>query len=246
MNIKKIYMLPLFVVFAMSLGGCGKSKDCCLAKKRLKKRTFFMSRFNKSLMAIKKNGALDKKQSEVFFELRDAVRSYFENTKRAKSLWVMKAASAYRDSGNFDDVELETDAMFREEKAEVATLLHKFELLNYILKKTQRKKIAPDMVKLLKSILYLSIDSYPRMQPIGINVGNNGKVKQVFRGSLAEDALIMRGDIIMSINRIPVRNRGEDISRIADIAGKDVDLVLKRRGENKKIELSRRLIGDIK
>jgi len=246
MNINKLYVLPLFVASAVFLGGCGKSKDCCLAKKHIKKKAFFMTTLHKNLEAIKKKGFLDKKQAEVLFELKDAVRSYCENAKRTKSLWVMKAAAAYQDNGSFEDIELETDAMFREQKAELATLLHKFELFNYILKKTQRKKVSSDMVSLLKSILYISVDSYPKMRPIGINVGNYGKVKQVFRGTPAEDALVMRGDIVMSINGIPLRNRGADISRIADIAGRDVDLLVNRGGENKKIELSRKFMGDVK
>jgi len=243
MNIKKLYLLPLFVVF---LGGCGKSKDCCLAKHRAMKKTYFMTTVHNTLEAIKKKGALDAKQAEILFELRDAVRSYCENVKRTKSLWVMKASAAYQDNGSFEDVELETDAMFREQKAELAGILHKFELLNYILKKAQRKKVAPEVLNLLKSILYLSVNSYPKMESIGLNLGDQGKVKEVYRGTPAEDALVMQGDIVMSINGVPLINRGEDISRIADIAGRDVDLLVNRRGENKKIELSRKFMGDVK
>ncbi len=226
-----------------ALFGCGGQAPSWEKTQNKPHKTLFMQKLNKHIKTIEQKAHLSSKQIQALMELKKAAKRYIVRTKRNRTLWVMEASSDFAKSGTFQNADISTEAFFREEKIELDILLHKFKAFHYILDGAQKEAATFALDRLLKSILFLSVSSYPKMQPLGLDVTKTGLIKKVFSGFPAEKSGLLPGDKIKSINGIPV-TLSSNISRLADISGSDVSLQVERRGENKIFNLQRKFVGE--
>jgi serine protease Do len=69
-------------------------------------------------------------------------------------------------------------------------------------------------------------------QQLGIKTGAGVVVTRIEPGSAADDAQIQTGDVILEVDRKPVRNAEDFRQKVGQVKGKESLLLLVQRGEN--------------
>ncbi len=245
MGARKKHILTAFSLLCFGLTlSCNMpiQTENCYNEAEITKEALFMDRFTKKLLRLEKKGILDDNQSFALWNIKSMLENYILETKKSITTWAFDAPGLVMND-TFSGLASDSGAVLSEQVASLDKVMYSFNSFYVSLGEKQRESLYSDIRELISTVICMPIEHFPMMTPLGLDIKNNGIITAVLKNSLAEKAGILRSDRVLSINKIALD--GEiSASRVAEMAGKSVTIVMLRNGKEKRVEIKRKLMGN--